>query len=133
MRLFLSSVAIAAVLAVIPQSAWAHHSGAAEYGSKLIILTGTVTKVEWMNPHVHFSMDVAGEKGVVTHWDLEMASPNGMLRQGWVPKSMKPGDVVTVEAYGAKDNASLAKVHSVKLANGHTLFADSTGLIDAQK
>ena len=86
-----------AVLAAMP--AWAHHSAAAEYdGSKLLVLTGTVTKVEWTNPHVHYHLEVKKAGGGGDDWYLEMSSPNGMRRQGWLPDTIQTGDGVTVEA-----------------------------------
>ena len=75
----------------------AHHSFAAEYDSaKPITLTGTVTKVEWMNPHARFYIDVKDEKGEMNNWELELGSPNGLMRQGWTRNSLKKGDVVTI-------------------------------------
>ena len=119
-------LAIFAALAAAPL--WAHHSAAAEYdASKLLVLAGTVTKVEWMNPHVFFNLNVKDPNGKIVNWRLEMASPNGMLRQGWMPYTMKPGDVVTVEAYAAKDYDAAAKTHRVKVPGGRWLFADSSG------
>jgi hypothetical protein len=122
----LSPVAVLAALAVIPS--WGHHSAAAEYdASRLVVLTGTVTKVEWTNPHVYFHLDVKSSSGKVVNWGLEMASPNGMLRQHWLPYTMKPGALVTVEAYVAKDYDAATKVHRVKVPDGRWLFADSSG------
>ena len=119
-------LAIFAALAAAPL--WAHHSAAAEYdASRLLVLTGTVNKVEWTNPHVFFNLIVKDPNGKIVNWRLEMASPNGMLRQGWMPYTMKPGDVVTVEAYAAKDYDAAAKTHRVKVPGGRWLFADSSG------
>jgi hypothetical protein len=126
MNRFVAALAALAALAVAP--AWAHHSAAAEYdASKLLVLSGTVTKVEWTNPHVHCHLDVKDAAGKVADWYLEMASPNGMRRQGWLPNTLKAGDVVVVEAYGAKDFATVAKAHRVKVADGRWLWVDSTG------
>jgi hypothetical protein len=126
MTKFVAGPAAFAVLAAAPL--WAHHSAAAEYNaSKLLVLTGTVTKVEWTNPHVFFQLDVRSPNGATTNWRLEMASPNGLLRQRWQPNTMKPGDVVTVEAYAAKDYDAAAKTHRVKVPDGRWLFADSGG------
>jgi hypothetical protein len=123
---FVAGLAAFLVLAATPL--WAHHSAAAEYdASKLLVLTGTVTKVEWTNPHVYFNLDVKSPGGKVVNWRLEMASPNGMLRQSWLPYTMKPGDVVTVEAYAAKDYDAAAKTHRVKVPDGRWLYADSSG------
>jgi hypothetical protein len=120
------AVVALAVLAALPLQA--HHSAAAEYdASKLLVLTGTVTAVEWMNPHVHFRMDVKAPNGAAIRWYFEMGSPNALLRQGWLRETMKMGDVVTVEAYAAKDYPAMAKAHRVKVPDGRWLFADSSG------
>ena len=66
------------------------------------------------------------EKGSVTNWEFELGSPNGLMRQGWTRSSMKPGDVVNVEGYLAKDGSALANARNVKLADGRKLFAGST-------
>jgi len=70
---------------------------------------------------------VKERKGTLVDWYLEAASPNGMRRQGWLPKTIKAGDRVTVEAYQAKDAPALAKTHRVKVPDGRWLYADSTG------
>lgn len=107
---------------------WAHHSAAAEYdASKLLVLTGTVTRLEWTNPHTHLRINVKNASGAAVGWYLEMAAPSGMRRQGWVPDTLKPGDRVIVEAYAAKDLPSVAKVHRVKIPDGRWLWVDSTG------
>jgi hypothetical protein len=105
----------------------AHHSFAAEFdASKPVKLTGTVSKVEWTNPHIWFFMDVKGEDGSVTNWGLEMASPNQLMRAGWKRDSMKPGDVVTVEASRSRDGSNNANAQTVMLAStGQRLFAGS--------
>jgi len=105
----------------------AHHSFAAEYDSnKPTSLTGSVTKVEWMNPHARFYIDVKGADGKVTNWEFELGSPNGLMRQGWTRNSMKIGDTVTVDGYLAKDGSNLANARNVKLSDGRKLFAGST-------
>src|ERR1700683_5184217 len=105
----------------------AHHSFTAEYDSaKPITLTGAVTKVEWMNPHARFYINVKDDKGGIHAWELELGSPNGLARRGWTRNSMKEGDVVIVDGYIAKDGSSLANARSVKLADGRKLFAGST-------
>ena len=105
----------------------AHHSFAAEFdASKPVKLTGTVTKIEWMNPHAYFYIDVKDESGKVTNWGMEMGSPNGLMRQGWSRNSMKIGDEVTVEGSRAKDGSNIGNARSVTLTGGQKLFAGSS-------
>jgi Family of unknown function (DUF6152) len=104
----------------------AHHSFAAEFdASKPIKLTGTVTKIEWMNPHTYFYIDVT-DNGKTENWGMEMGSPNGLMRQGWTRNSMKVGDVVTVEGSRAKDGSNIGNARSVTLSGGQRLFAGSS-------
>jgi hypothetical protein len=104
----------------------AHHSFGAEYDAgKPVTLTGTVTKVEWTNPHVRFYIDVKDENGSVTNWNLELASPNVLMRQGWTRNSLKVGDVVTVTGSQAKDASKMANAATVTLADGRKVFARS--------
>jgi hypothetical protein len=105
----------------------AHHSFAAEYDStKPMTATGEVTKVEWMNPHARFYVDVKDEGGKTTNWEFELGSPNGLMRQGWTRNSLKPGDTISVEGYLAKDGSKLANARTVKLSDGRKVFAGST-------
>ena len=105
----------------------AHHSFAAEYDSaKPVTLTGTVTKVEWMNPHARFYIDVKEENGSVNNWELELGSPNGLMRQGWTRNSLKQGDQVSVTGSLAKDGSKLANARTVKLADGRQVVAGSS-------
>jgi hypothetical protein len=127
MRHAFRALSFSLLLIAIP--VWAHHSFSAQYDSaKPVKLTGKVTKVEWTNPHIYFYIDVADEKtGKLTNWALEMGSPNALMRLGWSRNSMKPNDVVTVEASLAKDGSKLANVKTVVLAsNGKTLLAGSS-------
>ena len=106
----------------------AHHSFAAEFdASKPVKVTGTVTKIEWMNPHVWFFADVKDESGEVTNWGVEMGSPNGLMRAGWSRTSMKLGDVVSVEGSRAKDGSNNVNARAVTLGStGQKLFAASS-------
>ena len=109
---------------VIAAPVLAHHSFAGEYDStKPITLTGKVTKVEWTNPHARFYIDVKGDDGATTNWNLELASPNVLKRQGWSSTSLKEGDVVTVEGSLARSGAKMANARLVTLADGSRVFA----------
>jgi len=115
-------------LVVASAPAIAHHSFAAEYdASKPITLKGAVTKIEWTNPHARFYVDVKDDKGTVTNWNLELASPNVLTRQGWTRKSLEVGDQITVEGSLAKDGSKMANARIVTLANGKRVFAGSSG------
>ena len=108
--------------------ALAHHSFSAEYDSKKpILLKGVVTKVDWMNPHVYFYLDVEDEAGDVANWALEMGPPAGLQRAGWTKTTMKVGDVVVVEGTRAKDGGRQANARSVTVAStGKRLGAASS-------
>jgi uncharacterized protein DUF6152 len=122
-----TALLVAAMTALAAQPSVAHHSFAAEFDANAPIeLTGTVTKVEWANPHTYFYMDVTSPKGDVENWALEMGSPNGLMRRGWTRDSMKIGDVVTVTGSRAKDGSPKGNARSVVLSTGKKLFAGSS-------
>ncbi len=105
---------------------FAHHSFAAEYdASKPVELHGTVTKMEWTNPHARIYLAVKDANGTVTEWNLELASPNVLSRNGWTRHSLKEGDVVTVSGARAKDGNTMANARTVILADGKKVFAGS--------
>jgi hypothetical protein len=126
----LISVAFALIVAAaLTAPLWAHHSFAAEYDSKQPVkLTGAVTKVEWMNPHVYFYIDVRDEQtGKITNWAWEMGAPAVIQRNGWTRNSMKIGDLVTVEGSRAKTGLPHGNARSVVLtATGKKLGAGSS-------
>ena len=105
---------------------FAHHAFNAEYdANKLTRWAGTVTKVEWTNPHARFYVDVKDESGTATNWNFELGSTVQLRRQGWSRDSLKPGDQITVEGYPAKDGAKLASAKKVTFADGHTVLGGS--------
>jgi hypothetical protein len=120
-------IALASILASSGML-FAHHSFAAQYdANKPVTLKGTVSKVEWTNPHARFYVDVRDEKGVLTNWNLELASPNVLVRNGWTRKSLSVGDEVVVEGSLAKDGSKMANARVVLLADGRRVFAGSSG------
>ena len=128
-RIWLLSAVVAIGLIVAPTGSTGepHHAFAAEFDSDAPVeLTGTVTNVEWMNPHARFYIDVEDEDGTVANWNFELSSPNGLMRRGWRRDSMKPGDVVNVEGFRAKNAPHVGNARSVTLADGRELFAGSS-------
>ena len=106
--------------------ALAHHSFAAEYDSKKPIkITGTVTKMEWLNPHIYYYVDVKDTNGKVTNYAVEGGTPNGLRRQGWGKDSLKVGETVTVEGFMAKDGSNHINGRRVTLPDGRRVFGGS--------
>jgi len=107
----------------------AHHSFTAQYDrSKPANLTGPVTKVEWINPHARFFMDVKdATTGKTVNWEVELSAPAMLMRRGWTNRSLKIGDVVTMVGSRAKDGTNLANATTVTLADGKKVFAGSSG------
>jgi len=121
---FALAAAIGLGLAVKPMQA--HHSFAAEFdGNKPIDLTGTVTKVDWVNPHSWIYIDVKSDDGTVANWGLETGPPNVLYRGGWRRDTVKPGDVITVHGFVAKDGSHTLAARQVQTPDGRRLFAGS--------
>jgi hypothetical protein len=127
LRRNLAALAAGLGLLVSVPPAVAHHSFAAEYdASKTIKITGTVTKVEWMNPHARFYVAVKDDAGAVTNWNFELGAIPVLLKQGWRRDSLKEGDQVTVEGNLAKDGSKSANARRVTLPDGRRVFAGSS-------
>ena len=120
-------LAVGAALA-LPEIGVAHHAFAAEFdANKPLTLTGTVTNVEWTNPHAWFYIDVKDEQGQFASWGMELGSPNLLMRSGWTRSALKVGDVVTVEGFHAKNGKKVANAKTVTiLATGRVLGAGSS-------
>ena len=123
-RQILGVCSLAVLLSLFAIPAAAHHSFGAEYdGTKPITLKGTVTRVEWTNPHSHFYLDVKDDKGHVVSWKLQGYTVNALYRTGWKKDStIKAGDVVTVSGWRARDGSNSAHAREVTFSNGKTLF-----------
>jgi len=119
-------LAATSVLASIP--AWAHHSFAAEFdGSRAMRLTGTITRIEWMNPHSYFYIDVKDDKGAVVNWACEGAGPGALSRRGWGKGDVKLGDTLIVDGYPAKDGSHIIDARRVTLPDGRIISGGTQG------
>ena len=113
------------VLAVRP--AIAHHAFAAEFDAKKPVkIRGTVTKMEWINPHAWIHIDVKKPDGTVEEWMIEAGTPNTLLRRGFTKESLQPGTEIVIDGYQAKDGARRANGRDVTLPNGKILFLGSS-------
>jgi hypothetical protein len=114
-------LAAGVVLTVVP--ALAHHSFAAQFDdTKPVKMTGTVTKVEWSNPHIWFYIDVKDKDGKVTNWGFSGGPPGVMMRRGITRNSIKIGDVVVVDGFRAKDGSNNASSGTVTFTDGRKVF-----------
>jgi hypothetical protein len=117
----------AVVLLSVTVPLFAHHAFAAEFdAAKPVKFKGTVTKMEWINPHAWIHIDVKGEDGKVTSWMIEAAAPNALLRRGWTKSSLPVGTEIVVEGFQAKDGANRANGSVITFTDGKKLFVGSS-------
>jgi hypothetical protein len=120
----IAGVSLLSGVFAVPVSA--HHSFAAEFdGSKRITLQGTVTKVEWRNPHIWVYLDVKNPDGSVTAWQCEGGAPNALTRQGWSRETLEGGGPLTIEGYLAKDGSKTCNARTWKIGD-RTVLAGSS-------
>ena len=129
MRIMSSLLRTAGIgLILAPSGVFAHHSFAAEFDPELPVeVSGTVTRVEWTNPHARFYVEVEDENGEVVDWDFELGSPNTLFRRGWKRDTLKPGDVITVSAFRARNAVHVANTRRVTLSDGRQVFSSGVG------
>ena len=114
------------VLANVP--VWAHHAFQAEFdANRPVTLKGTVTKMEWINPHAWIHIDVKEPDGKIAKWMIEAGTPNTLYRRGFTKDSLAPGSVIVVQGYQAKNGSLHANGRDVTLPDGRTLFMGSSG------
>jgi hypothetical protein len=119
-------LALGSMLTLAPM--WGHHSFAAQYDSnQLMTLTGTITKVEWTNPHIYIYIDVKDASGKVTNWGLEGYPPNTLKRTGFPRSDLKVGDTITITAYKAKDGSNTGAGREVTFSDGTKKFSGPEG------
>ena len=125
-KFFVVSACVGLLAAAVP--AIAHHSFAAEYDAQRPVkMTGTVTQMEWINPHAWIHIDVKKPDGKMESWMVEAGAPNALLRRGFNKNSLLPGTVITVEGYQAKDGAYRANGRDITYPDGRKLFVGSSG------
>ncbi len=118
--------AAAALIGSIP--GWAHHSFAAEFdASRSMRLIGTITRIEWTNPHSYFYIDVKDDKGAIVNWGCEGAGPGALSRRGWNKGDVKLGDTLVVDGYPAKDGSHIIDARRVLLPDGRIISGGTAG------
>jgi hypothetical protein len=123
MKRSLAVVVVALAVWFAGQPVTAHHSFAAEYDrDKPVTIKGTVTRIEWANPHIYFYLDVKDDAGATAHWAIEGGAPTSLYRAGWRKDALKVGDVITVHGYLARDGSKLANMRTAILPDGREVF-----------
>ena len=115
---------VATLLAAVP--AVSHHAFAAEFDiNRPVKLSGAITRIEWTNPHAWLFVDAKDASGATQNWAIELVGINDLLRLGWGRNRVQPGDVVSVDGFGARNGTNTANAVSVSLANGELLWAST--------
>ena len=129
MKAIIGVVVVGVALVVSGARPAAHHAFSSEYDEKKVVtLKGTVTKIEWLNPHAKFFIDVVNQDKSVTNWEFELASPNSLTREGWDRHTLTVGDAITVSGFAAKSGRHMASTRSVTTADGKSLFGGTQGI-----
>jgi hypothetical protein len=123
-KVLLAGAAVALAL-LVGRAALAHHSGAAFDHEQKVTVQGTVARMDWQSPHARLYVDAKDAAGKAVQWNIELPSPNTLMRRGWTRDSLKPGDAVSVQAHPARDYPNIAVAINVVDRSGKQLFAGS--------
>ena len=125
-KLSVAGAAAAVMLSAAPM--WAHHSFTAEFDDKQVVkLHGTVTQMEWVNPHAWIYVDVKKADGTLEQWKIEGGTPNALFRRGFTKDSLKTGTPIIVSGFRAKDGTLKGNGRDLTLPDGRKLFLGSSG------
>jgi hypothetical protein len=121
------------IFAFIPLTGFPHHSFVSQFDpNQEVVMTGTVARVRWTNPHAFFDVIVTNQNGEEELWAFELGSPNTLIRYGWYRETLQEGDLITVDGYLARSGANLANAKIVTLADGTVIQAGSSYLEETQ-